>query len=83
MKLQYPTNVNRHYWDGIDEAAGAILGHGALLQEYEAWVCRLGSVIINLGRPGEGLGSFRQLPAGIRRSDGYDPPPAIGWTYYV
>jgi len=52
----YLTNVNRQYWTGIDETSGAVVGHGTLLLDDEARACRLGSVIVDPGRRGEGLG---------------------------
>lgn len=53
---RYLANANRHYWTGIDETTGAVLGHGTLLFDDEARTCRLGSVIVHPGRRGEGLG---------------------------
>lgn len=53
---KYLTNANRQYWTGIDETTGAVLGHGTLLLDDEARTCRLGSVIVDPGRRGEGLG---------------------------
>ncbi|WP_144673666.1 GNAT family N-acetyltransferase [Arthrobacter sp. U41] len=55
---RYLTNVNRQYWTAIDESSGAIVGHGSLLLD-DARACRLGFVIVDPGRRGEGLG--RQL----------------------
>lgn len=53
---EYLTNPQRQYWTGIDETTGAILGHGTLLFDHEVRTCRLGSIIVNPGRRGEGLG---------------------------
>jgi RimJ/RimL family protein N-acetyltransferase len=53
---RYLTHANRQYWTGIDETTGAILGHGTLLFNDEARTCRLGSIIVDPGRRGEGLG---------------------------
>lgn len=52
---RYLTHVNRQYWTAIDESTGAILGHGSLLPD-EARACRLGFVIVDPDRRGEGLG---------------------------
>lgn len=53
---RYLTNVHRRYWTGIDESTGAIVGHGSLLLDIQAQTCRLGFVIVDPGRRGEGLG---------------------------
>ncbi|RKR30166.1 GNAT family N-acetyltransferase [Arthrobacter oryzae] len=52
----YLTNSLRQYWTGIDGTTGAVLGHGTLLFDDEARVCRLGSIIVDPDRRGEGLG---------------------------
>ena len=56
---KYLTDVNRQYWTGIDETTGAIVGHGSLLLDEEAQECRLGFVMVDPVRRGEGMG--RQL----------------------
>ncbi|MFF2030334.1 GNAT family N-acetyltransferase [Arthrobacter sp. NPDC058192] len=53
---RYLVNAKRQYWTGIDETTGAIVGHGTLLLDDEGRTCRLGSVIVDPGRRGEGLG---------------------------
>jgi RimJ/RimL family protein N-acetyltransferase len=52
----YLANANRQYWTGIDETTGAIVGHGTLTLDDEARACRLGSIIVDPGRRGQGLG---------------------------
>lgn len=51
----YLTDVHRQYCTGIDESTRAIVGHGSLLFDNEAR-CRLGFIIVDPGRRGEGLG---------------------------
>ena len=53
---RYLANANRQYWTGIDETTGAVVGHGTLMLDDKAWACRLGSIIVDPGRRGEGLG---------------------------
>lgn len=53
---RYLVNVNRQFWTGIDETTGGVVGHGTLLFDDEARTCRLGSIIVDPGRRGEGLG---------------------------
>lgn len=61
---KYLTNVNRQYWTAIDEGTGMVVGHGSLLHD-DARACRLGFVIVDPSRRGEGLGRLlmQQLTA--------------------
>ncbi|MDI3213761.1 GNAT family protein [Arthrobacter sp. AL12] len=52
----YLTDPHRQYWTGIDETTGAVVGHGSMLFDDEAQSCRLGFIIVDPGRRGEGLG---------------------------
>jgi RimJ/RimL family protein N-acetyltransferase len=53
---RYLSDAHRRYWTGIDASTGAIVGHGSLLLDTEAQTCRLGFVIVDPGRRGEGWG---------------------------
>lgn len=52
---EYFSDPHRQYWTGIDGVTGAAIGHASLLID-DGQSCRLGFVILDPSRRGEGLG---------------------------